>query len=91
MTEPAPDPLQDPVAAPENREAAARRGRKLRDLGLLLPLAGAVVFASPVLDMFESANNSVGHKSLYVFGCWIALIVLAFALSRALRTEIRDK
>ena len=91
MTDPAPDPIQEPMAAPEVREAAARRGRKLRDLGLLLPLAGAVVFASPVLDMFESVNSSVGYKSLYVFGCWIVLILSAFVLSRALRSEIRDK
>ena len=72
-------------------EEDARRSRKLRDLALLLPFCGAVAFASPVLDAFESANAGIGNKVIYVFGCWILLIVCAFLLSRALRSEIREK
>jgi hypothetical protein len=75
----------------DGRERVARRGRKLRDLALLLPLCGAIAFTSPVLDAFASANIDIGHKVIYVFGCWIVLIVCAFLLSRALRAEIRDK
>lgn len=75
----------------QRREDTARRSRKLRDLALLLPICGAIAFASPVLDAFESANIGIGHKVIYVFGCWIVLIVCAFVLSRALRAEIRDK
>lgn len=75
----------------QRREEAARRSRKLRDLALLLPFCGAIALASPMLDAFESANTGIGHKVIYVFGCWIALIVCAFVLSRALRAEIRDK
>ncbi len=75
----------------QRREDVARRSRKLRDLALLLPFCGAIAFASPVLDAFESANSGIGHKVIYIFGCWIFLIVCAFVLSRALRTEIRDK
>lgn len=75
----------------KRREEGARRSRKLRDLALLLPFGGAIVFASPVLDAFESANAGIGHKVIYIFGCWILLIVCAFLLSRALRGEIREK
>lgn len=75
----------------DRREKDARRGRKLRDLALLLPISGAIAFTSPVLDSFASANADIGHKVIYVFGCWIVLIVCAFLLSRALRAEIRDK
>lgn len=75
----------------KRREESARRSRKLRDLALLLPFCGAIAFASPVLDAFESANASIGHKVIYVFGCWLVLIVCAFLLSRALRAEIREK
>lgn len=75
----------------QSREQAARRSRKLRDLALMLPICGAIAFASPVLDAFESANADIAHKVIYVFGCWIVLIVCAFVLSRALRAEIRDK
>jgi len=75
----------------ERREESARRSRKLRDLALLLPFCGAIAFASPVLDAFETANADIGHKVIYVFGCWILLIICAFLLSRALRSEIREK
>ena len=75
----------------ERREESARRSRKLRDLALLLPFCGVIAFASPVLDTFESANAGLGHKVIYVFGCWFLLIVCAFLLSRALRSEIREK
>ena len=74
-----------------SREATVRRSRKLRDLALLLPICGAFAFLSPLLDLFASANDTLGHKVTYVFGCWVVLIVCAFLLSRALRKEIRKK
>lgn len=75
----------------KRREEHARHSRKLRDLALLLPFCGAIAFASPVLDAFASANTDIGHKMIYVFGIWLVLIVCAFLLSRALRSEIREK
>ena len=57
--------MNEPMTPPErheDRERKSRRGRKLRDLALLLPCAGVVLFATPVLDMFAAANSDIGQK-----------------------------
>ncbi len=70
---------------------ASRRSRKRRELALILPLCGAIVFASPVMDMFTGSTTSLGGKVAYIFGCWITLILFGIFLSRLLRPEVGNK
>lgn len=75
----------------QNKERRARRSSKRREMALLLPILGVVFFATPVLDIFSGANETLGSKVTYIFGCWIGLIVLALAVSRLLRLELRKR
>ncbi len=50
------------------------------DAARLLPVAGALLFALPLI--WSDAGTATG--GLYVFGAWGALILAAFVLSRRL-------
>ena len=73
------------------KSAQNRKSRKRRELALLLPLLGVIGFASPVIDMFWGAEATLALKVAYIFGVWAVLIVLAFTLSRTLRSEMKDR
>lgn len=57
---------------------------KVRDLSVLLPLAGVLLLMSPVLQVFNSLTLIIGIPVivLYIFGVWLGLIVLGAWLSR---------
>ena len=57
---------------------------KVRDLSILLPLAGVLLLMSPVLQVFNSLTLIIGIPVivLYIFGVWLGLIVLGAWLSR---------
>jgi uncharacterized membrane protein len=71
---------------------AGYRQRRVRDALRLLPLLGVVLVLVPLLWVRadhagpgEAVSNATAL--VYLFGAWALLIVLAFALSRALRPE----
>jgi len=57
---------------------------KVRDLSILLPLAGVLLLMSPVLEAFNSLKLVIGIPVivLYIFGVWLGLIILGAWLSR---------
>ena len=73
------------------RSSLSRRSRKRRELALFLPILGAIAFTSPVLDMFGETNATLVLKVVYIFGIWIALILLTLLLSRSLKSEMRNR
>jgi hypothetical protein len=56
------------------------RRRRLMDAARLLPWLGAFLFGLPVL--WSAPETAAGL--LYLFGAWVVLIVLSFALVRRL-------
>ena len=88
----APDPLAvddlraapplSPAALDEDlfRRKAMRRARR-RDLARLLPALGALLLATPVLDVFGAPVTLFGAPLIivYLFGVW-AFLILAAAL-----------
>jgi hypothetical protein len=100
---PMPSDSREPPPAPEHVlagqplaiEALARRKR--RDAAVVLPFAGLVLFASPLLDIVAGWGTALGLPTvvLYAFGAWFGLIGLtawlAPRLSRdAAETESRE-
>jgi hypothetical protein len=82
--EPAPPEWTD---RPLARDAAERRRR--RDLALFLPLLGAALLVSPIVNLVADAGNIAGIpvSILYVFGVWFALIVATARLAARLRAD----
>ena len=77
--------------SPEVRETVVRRSRKLREMALIIPVIGILVFVTPMLDMFGQGSAGLGTRVLYIFGLWFVLILCAFLLSRRLKSEVRDR
>ncbi len=66
--------------------------RRRRDLARLLPVAGAVLLVSPLLNLFAGGGAPFGIPAgvLYVFGVWGGLIIGAGLLARRLREDGDD-
>jgi hypothetical protein len=62
------------------------RHRKARDLALILPAVGAMLFLPPIAQIFEIDGRigGVPFTVVYLFAVWAALILGAAALSRRL-------
>ena len=61
--------------------------RRARDLAVVLPLAGTLTFAPPLVGLFARpafAVFGVPSVILYLFGLWLALILGALLVSRRL-------
>lgn len=73
------------------QSAADRRGqiaRKTRDLAAILPLLGVIFFTTPLISAITGGEEGrLPSAVLYIFSVWGGLIVLAFVLSRVLRSE----
>jgi hypothetical protein len=72
---------------PEPRPASdAFRGHRARDAALVLPLAGLVLVAPPVVNLFVADLSILGAPliAVYLFAVWGALIFCARRLSRRL-------
>jgi hypothetical protein len=76
-----------PPGQPLAIEALARRKR--RDAAAVLPLAGALLFVSPLLDLVAGAGAPFGIPAavLAVFAGWFALIALTGRLARRLARD----
>lgn len=59
--------------------------QRLENWAWLLPLAGAVLFASPLIRAFAVDLRALGAPliMIYIFGVWLVLILAAVALARA--------
>lgn len=80
--------MTGPPARPGRGEAVflargSYRRRRLRDLSRMLPVAGAVLIAIPLLWQQEEAPPAATSTALiYLFGVWALLILSAALLSR---------
>jgi hypothetical protein len=74
-----PGDRQQPLA----RAALAERRR--RDAARVLPAAGVVLLASPLLDVAAGTGSLFGVPAgvLYIFAVWAGLILFTVRLSRA--------
>ena len=83
--------MSDPQKTFQDRDAKIRKTRKRWELALLLPVTGALLFMTPLVDVFTGEDSSLQRKFLYVFGAWAGLIIAAYVLSRALRDEMGNQ
>jgi hypothetical protein len=67
-----------------------RDTERLRERALALPLAGLVLFAPPVMTILGRSVSVAGVplSYLYVFGAWLALIVIGRRLARRLMPAV---
>jgi len=63
-----------------------RDPQSLREAALLLPFLGAFLLASPLLSVFDREVTLAGVPVLhvYIFACWLALVLAGFWLTRRL-------
>ena len=82
-----PQPGAPATEGPLAREALARRKR--RDAAVVLPLAGVLLFVSPLLDLMVGGASLFGLPVgvLYIFGSWFALIALTARLAKPLARD----
>ncbi|WP_299442080.1 hypothetical protein [uncultured Rhodospira sp.] len=80
---------------PERTESpwAAGTPRRWRDLAMILPAFGLVLFMPPVIGLFVSEYALFGVPSIvvYVFGAWAALIAVAALINRRLSAPARSR
>jgi hypothetical protein len=80
-----------PPEPPRERPPAndAFRGHRARDAALVLPLAGLVLVAPPVVNLFIADVSIFGAPliGVYLFTVWGLLILCAQRLSRRLRED----
>ena len=60
--------------------------QKIRELAFIAPLVGALFLMPPVIWLFSKDVRVFGMPiiMLYVFGVWVALIVIALLLAKKL-------
>lgn len=85
-------PGRDRLMAPRGRieflERNSYRQRRMRDAARMLPIFGAVLMLLPLMWPRETDEQSLTSSGIYyLFGLWIALVVISFILSRMLRFE----
>jgi hypothetical protein len=79
--------MTESALQPSKHRDEALRARRARDVALVLPLAGVVLLAPPVANLFLTDVTLFGAPLvvIYLFTVWGALIVCAQRLSRRLR------
>ena len=67
--------------------------RKLVSAALFLTLAGALLFMPPIASVFQVQQRFLGVPAevIYLFFCWVLLVVGAWWLSRRLPREGEDE
>lgn len=66
-------------------QKASYRQRRVRDAARLVPLLGAVLLTMPLTWQSDRTNASA---LVYIFGAWLALIMLSALLSSLLRPDV---
>ncbi len=93
MTQPDTDRDPEPQLGPDGYalqdDARARSIRALRDRARCVPLAGAFLLLSPLLNAVSGAGTIAGVpvNLLYVFGVWFTLIFITFRLASGLEHD----
>ena len=69
-------------------ERRSYRQRRVRDMARILPVLGLILWLIPLMWQ-EGSDDAVGNASAmqYIFGVWVLLILLAFVISRRIRSE----
>lgn len=75
------------IPPPDTRDAEAFRARRLREAAFVLPFAGLLLLAPPLIGLFRADRAILGAPLIcvYLFTVWGLLILCAFLLSRRLR------
>lgn len=62
---------------------------KFRDAAFLLPILGLLLLFPPIIDLFAAPSLLGGIPMIvvYIFGLWLALVVVAFWFSRRLSDD----
>ena len=73
--------------APEPMPSAPEGGARARDAAVVLPLLGLFLLMPPVIALFAAPLVVAGVPLIvvYLFGVWIALVLAAALLGRALQ------
>ena len=79
--------MTTPPREPLFLERQTYRRRRLMDAARFLPFVGGFLLVVPVVWAGTSMTTS---GTLYIFGLWLLLIVVAGLLSRRLKTRIDD-
>jgi len=63
--------------------------QKTREVAFFLPVTGVLLLLSPLVSLFKSDGTVFGIPVtvVYVFGVWIALIIVAVLLARRLKSS----
>jgi threonine/homoserine efflux transporter RhtA len=88
-------PSGGPAPRAETEQPLARAvldRRRRRDIAIALPVAGLVLFASPLLDLMARGGSLGGIPlgALYVFGSWFGLIWATARIARRLIDDSGD-
>ncbi|WP_296417420.1 hypothetical protein [Pseudooctadecabacter sp.] len=82
-----PEVIVRPGKRVEFLDRASYRQRRMRDAARILPVFAAIMMVLPLMWPRGSEGQSLtSNGMLYLFGLWFVLVVLAFAVSRVLRT-----
>ncbi|MCF2870295.1 hypothetical protein L0664_04375 [Octadecabacter sp. G9-8] len=72
-------------------ERGSYRQRRFRDAARMVPLFAAVMMLLPLMWPRAQTDQSLTSSGIYyLFGLWVVLVVIAFALSRVLQFETPD-
>lgn len=84
--------MTDPSQSPTDLNRRPYRSRRLRDAALFLPILGVVAYTTPFLRIFTADVLVFGIPLIFVFvyGGWLALILLGRALAQRLRADDGD-
>lgn len=86
MSEPA--SLRRPAKKVEFLERETYRQRRFRDAARMLPVFAAVLMFLPLMWPRDDAGQSLTSSGMiYLFGLWVVLVAVSFALSRVLKFE----
>lgn len=83
---------RDTPARPAPTGSASSRSTRLRDAAVVLPLLGLFAWMPPVIGLFAASRQVLGVPLIvaWLFGVWLALIVVAFWFSRRLDDEAAE-
>jgi len=69
-------------------ERSSYRQRRARDAARMMPVFAAVLMLLPLMWPRDTDQQSLTSSGMYyVFGLWVVLVLVAFALSRVLRFD----